>query len=382
MMNWAKQKLADVAGTREPIYGPDAIQPVGLQTAETPYTEINREGFAWAALNVTSVETEVFYLMKEGGPVAFVQVIHSNVGGIRTTSQFNCKIYYPKKDNKASLWSSDQLTDVDFSDDQNSYYAQNLAVELSEDGNTYSIKSLTNEASVVNLTVTRSAPAFHVGKDGNTYFGTDPKAPWGRLRHAFWPRATGSGTITTADGPIDFAGSRAMFVHAIQGMKPHHAAGKWKFCNFQSENYSAILMEFITPASYANTVVTVGGLTRGNEIITAGSSGKGTWTKVKEDIVSGAAPPEAAKFEWSGKTKDGKDVTAVIDCTLTDHFDRIDIMAEVPGFVKSIVAGAAGTKPYIYQYPDTPTTLKIKIGDEEINEQGTLYCEATFISTE
>lgn len=32
------------------------------------------------------------------------------------------------------------------------------------------------------------------------------------------------------------------------------------------------------------------------------------------------------------------------------------------------------------QYPNTPTTLTIKIGDEEITEKGTLYAEATFIS--
>ncbi|EKD20058.1 uncharacterized protein L3040_002264 [Drepanopeziza brunnea f. sp. 'multigermtubi'] len=379
MMSWAQRKLADVAGTREPIYGTDAIQSVERQTAETPYTEIQREGFAWAAMNVTSVETEVFYLQAKTGQTAFVQVIHSNVGGLRTTSQFNCKIYYPKKDNKPSLWSSDQLNDVDFSDDMNSFYAQNLAVELSEDGNTYTIKSLTNEASVVNLTVTRKAPGIHVGKDGTSYFGTDPKAPWGKIRHAFWPSAIGSGTITTADGPIDFTGN-AIFIHALQGMKPHHAGARWKFCHFQSENYSAIMMEFITPASYGNTPVTVGVIAKGSEIVIAGSSGKATWTKVKADTVSGWSPPEAAKVEWSGKTKDGKDVTAVIDTPLSDHFDRIDIMAEVPGFVKTIVAGAAGTRPYIYQYPNTPTSLKIKVGNDEINEQGTLYTEATFIS--
>lgn len=295
------------------------------------------------------------------------------------------------------MWCSDQLSDVDFSDDKTSFYAKNLAVELSDDGNTYTIKSLVNEATIVNLAVTRTAPGFNVGKDGSSYFGSDPKAPWGRIRHGFWMRASVSGTITTADGAINFKGN-ALFVHALQGMKPHHAAAKWKFCNFQSENYSAFMMEFITPASYGNTTVTVGGLTKGNELVTAGSSGKATWTKVKADTVSGWSPPEAAKFEWSGKSKDGKDVIAVIDTTLSDHFDRVDIMAEVPGFVKSIVAGAAGTRPFIYQvclllppdltipgltkpqYPNTPTALTIKIGDEEITEQGTLYAEATFIS--
>ncbi|XMA10685.1 hypothetical protein WAI453_003476 [Rhynchosporium graminicola] len=379
MMSWAKQKLADVAGTREPIYGPEAIQSVAKQTANTSYTELTRADFKWKQLNTTSVETEVFYLMADGGQVAFVQVIHSNVAGIRKTSQFNCKIYYPKSANRPNLWSSDQLANVDFSDDENSYYADNLAVELSEDGNTYTIKSLTNQASVVNISVTRTAPAFHVGKDGNSTFGTDPAAPWGTMRHAFWPRATSSGTITTKDGAIDFKG-KAVFIHCLQGMKPHHAAAKWKFCNFQSENYAAIAMEFITPPSYGSTAVTVGGVTKGNEILWAGSTCSAIWSKVKDDAEVGWQPPEAIKAEWNGKTKDGKTVHALIEGPIDQHYDRVDIMAEVPGFVKQIVAGAAGTKPYIYQYPKTVASLKIKVGDEEIVEEGNLYAEATFIS--
>jgi len=57
-------------------------------------------------------------------------------------------------------------------------------------------------------------------------------------------------------------------------------------------------------------------------------------------------------------------------------------MEEVPGFVKQIVAAAAGTKPYIYQYSphEHPAILKLKIGDEEISEQGLLFSEATFIT--
>ena len=59
--------------------------------------------------------------------------------------------------------------------------------------------------------------------------------------------------------------------------------------------------------------------------------------------------------------------------------DRIDVMAEVPGFIKKIAETAAGTRPYIYQY--TPKLkLKIKVGDEEKEEEGVLFTEATFIS--
>jgi len=237
---------------------------------------------------------------------------------------------------------------VDFSEDKCNFYAENCAIELSEDGKTYTIKSLVNEGSIVNLKITQAAPAFQVGTDGTTYFGPDPQAPWGTMRHTFWPRNKCEGSIVTKDGPINFNGN-GLFIYAIQGMKPHHAAAKWKFADFQGPTYSAIMMEFITPPSYGSTVVTVGGLVKDGEIITAGSSCVASHTKVKEDPENEWPEPEEVSFEWKGKTQDGKDVEAVLAGPLNDKIDRIDVMFHVPGFVKKIVAGAAGTKPYIYQ---------------------------------
>lgn len=207
---------------------------------------------------------------------------------------------------------------------------------------------MTNEASIVSLTVTRTAPGFQVGKDGKTYYGTDPAQPWGSMRHAFWPRNTVEGSIVTKDGPIDFKG-KALFIHALQGMKPHHAAAKWNFVDFQGPTFSAIMMEYTTPASYGTTVVNVGGLVKDGEIICAGSSNAATHVNVKPDPENEWPMPETVKFTWSGKTKDGKSADAILEASLEEKLDRVDVMAEVPGFVKKIVAGAAGTKPYIYQ---------------------------------
>lgn len=282
--------------------------------------------------------------------------------GIRRTSQFNTKIFYPRGGNnpkKPHLWSSDPLSEVDISDDGHSFYAKDVAVELSADGNTYTIKSMTNAKSVVNLTITQTAPGFKVGQDGKSYYGTDHSKPWGFMRHEFWPRNTATGTIVTEDGPIDFAGSKALFIHANQGMKPHHAAGKWKFVDFQGPNYSAIFMQFTTPPSYGSTVVNMGGIVKSNEILMAGSSISAEFTKVKQDTENDWPEPEAIKVSWSGKTKDGKAVEATIEGPLDERLDKVDVMAEVPGFVKTIVAAAAGTKPYIYQVCPSPLFSKI-----------------------
>jgi len=384
MFNWGKQLLANVAGTAEPIYGPSAIQSVAKQAETTPYTELKREDLKWLAMKSTCVETQSFYLMADSGHLGLAQVIYSNVAGIRTTCQFNTKIFYPKSEKgekKPILWSSDQLSNIDFSEDKNDFYADGCAVEMSKDGKSYTIKSTTNENSLVNLTVTQIAPGFQVGKDGITLFGTNPEEPWGSMRHAFWPRNTLEGSIVTKDGPIDFKG-KALFIHALQGMKPHHAGAKWTFADFQGPNFSAIMMEFTTPPSYGTTVVNVGGIVKGEEIITAGASGTVTHTKVKSDSQNDWPEPEAIKFEWTGKTKDGKAVTAILEGPLDERLDKVDVMEEVPGFVKQIVAAAAGTKPYIYQYSphEHPATLKVKIGDEEVTEQGVLFSEATFIT--
>ena len=141
--------------------------------------------------------------------------------GIRTTVQFNTKIFYP--DQKCpSLWCSDPLDGHGFDEDKFCFYADGCAVDLSEDGTYYTIKSARNEASLVNLKVTRNAPGFKAGETGTTLYGTDLDNPWGSTKHIFWPRCTVEGSMVTNKGEVDFKG-RALFIHALQGMKPHHA---------------------------------------------------------------------------------------------------------------------------------------------------------------
>jgi hypothetical protein len=138
-------------------------------------------------------------------------------------------------------------------------------------------------------------------------------------------------------------------------------------------------MEFTTPQSYASTVVRVAGIATEGKLIFANTEGDVKHTETKHDPETSWPEPTSAAYHWSGKTEDGKDVTADISGSLEKNIDRVDVMAEVPGFVKAIVASAAGTKPYIYQYAPK-MTIKIKVGDEVKEEEGTLFTEATFIS--
>lgn len=71
--------MANVAGTKEPIYGPSAVKSVAEQAKTTPYTEVTRENLKWRKMDTTSVETQCFYFLGDNGLVGFAQIIYSNV---------------------------------------------------------------------------------------------------------------------------------------------------------------------------------------------------------------------------------------------------------------------------------------------------------------
>jgi hypothetical protein len=73
------RRLAAVAGTQEPVYGPEAIQPVGKNAGDPAYTELTKKDLKWATLDYTNVESQTFYLFTDEGRVGFLQLIYSNV---------------------------------------------------------------------------------------------------------------------------------------------------------------------------------------------------------------------------------------------------------------------------------------------------------------
>ena len=108
-------------------------------------------------------------------------------------------------------------------------------------------------------------------------------------------------------------------------------------------------MEYTTPPAYGSTVVNVGGIVQDGEILCAGSQNSAQHTEMKDDPENEWPEPSAVKFLWNGKTRDGKAVKAELNGNLGKRLDKVDVMAKVPGFIKAIVGGVAGTKPYIYQ---------------------------------
>lgn len=184
----------------------------------------------------------------------------------------------------------------------------------------------------------------------------------------------------------------SMFSMAFQGMKPHHAAKSWNFMYFHSKEHTAVLMEFTTPKSYANTKVSIGVLTSKSDIISVTVDNDCQHLDSEIDSV-GWNVPNGLSINYKGFTtevtdeeletqedveiEDSKKIVASVNGKLTNLVERIDVMNEIPSFIKTIVSGVAGTKPYIYQYANDG--FELKINDKPV-EKGFAWIEVTFIS--
>lgn len=376
MLKWVQSGLSVVAGTAEPEYGREAIHPVTdfiKQQGQPVSRPTTLEDFAWKHPNYTNVETQTFYFTDLAtGYVGFAQVIHSNIMGIKTTAQFTFRLYNNKLGASDSncVWTSTALEN--FRTDGSNFYADNLSIENSgSNSDTYTLKLSVNKDSVVDLVVTRLVPGVIFGSEGTTFYGEDVNEPWGSMRHAFWPRCSVRGTIKLKNDTIDVNGY-TMFVMALQGMKPHHAAKLWNFLNFQSEHYSAVQMEFTTPKSYATTKVNVAILTSDKDIIATSIDNDVVHENAEVDEV-GWNVPKSITFNFTEGTSSAP--VAKVSGAMNQLVERVDVMAEIPQFVKNIVSGVAGAKPYIYQFCNT---LTVKHGEK--SEDGIAFNEATFIS--
>lgn len=123
-------------------------------------------------------------------------------------------------------WSARTLENYGFDERKRSFAADDFSLILSDDGTSYKITSQLDPETLVDVTITRTVAGFKIGKDGKTNFGEDLKNPWGCIRHIFWPQAKSEGSITVKGEKFAVDGI-AIFIIALQGMKPHHAGTLW-----------------------------------------------------------------------------------------------------------------------------------------------------------
>lgn len=349
---------------------------------KNPFGALTREDLEWRAPWSSHVETQTFYFTSKSGHYGFAQIIQSNPVGLSFTAQFTCRVVHDDKPEE-SVWTSTHLEDYEAKGTE--FNAHEVHVSLSQDCNSYKLSSNVCEDSIVDFTIVREAEGFKIGSDGTSLYGTDAAAPWGSMRHVFWPRASVKGSISIKGNKIDIDG-HCMYVMAMQGMKPHHAAARWNFANFQGPTASAVVMEFTTPVSYGSQTVSIGAATHLNKLLFTSVDVKSTHIDASEDEVGWPAPKKI-EFDLQGPAPEAEDpkptVAAHLHADLSHLVERVDVMAEIPNFVKKVVAGVSGAKPYIYQYSDKAMTIKITDAEGNnpiVEEAGHGYIETTFIS--
>lgn len=309
------------------------------------------------------------------------------------TIQFTCKIYNPNT--KQKIWKSVNVTNFVTPPpglDKRSSRADQFSITYkskpgSDEPEGYALTANLDDDLQITLNITRAAgaPGFKVGggpSGGFSYFGHDPKHADGYVIHRFWPRQAATGLLVHKGHATPVKGP-GMFVHAIQGMRPNLVAARWNFAHFQSEAHggvSAIQMEFTTINDYGRkgagsgfVTVNVGSLVLGGKLAavtaetkwpgeeqpeTAVVKSRATHVKTAHDPDTSYNAPTELAFRWAGPSivADAQgpiDASIIMEVGNPDAFkgliEKVDVLAEIPYVIKTMVNYVAGTKPYIYQ---------------------------------
>ena len=307
--------------------------------------------------------------------------------------QFTSKIYNPNT--KETIWKSINVTNFVLAPpglDKRSCKGDQFSITYKSAPGTdhpesYTIRANLSDDLQISLDVLRpvGVPGYKIGKGpqgGFSYFGPDIEKADGYAIHRFWPHDVATGHIISKGQAVTAKGP-GMMVHAIQGMRPNLVASRWNFANFQSEAHggvSAIQMEFTTIDAYGRkgdgsggVKVNIGSLVLGGKLaaVTAETKwpdedqadkatviSRATHLGLIADEETGYDAPSEIVFKWAGPSLVA-DAQGAVAATL--HVDvgspaapkglieKVDVLAEIPYVVKTVVNYVAGTKPYIYQ---------------------------------
>ncbi|KAG2209777.1 hypothetical protein INT47_001925, partial [Mucor saturninus] len=342
------------------------------------YTALDDHDLDWTLASGSSTENQVFYVTTRKGGFAFVQLIHSNIGIWNPTISFTCRFYDPES--KTSVFKNINMSKFELSADKRSVKTDFFNIQLDADQRVYKI-NITHPELVVSLDFSRVDKGFKVG-EGKTYLGGDQSSAAGFVSHKFWPRATAKGTFIVNQDIYEIEGD-GMFIHAIQGMQPQLIASNWNFLNFHSEEASIAMMQFQTTKQYGSVNINQGSLVLNGKLVCVSVENTVELLDLKKDEDTDYNIPEKVKMTWKGKTikEEGlepEDVSIVMISEPKNLIDKIDVLSEIPYFLRKIVQSLI-VKPYIYQWLDM-TTAEITIGDKKTTVHGYCFQELVFVS--
>ncbi|CAO3623484.1 unnamed protein product [Cunninghamella echinulata] len=346
------------------------------------YGKLTENDLDWTLASGSSTENQVFYITTKTGGFAFVQLIHSNIGIWNPTISFTCRFYDPATN--TNVFKNINMSKFELSADRRSVKTEHFNVTLDPTQSVYKVQ-ITHPDLVVSLDFERVDKGFKVG-EGRTYLGGgDQTSAAGFVSHKFWPRANGKGTFIV-DKQLHEVEGHGMFIHAIQGMQPQLIASNWNFVDFQAKDAALSMMQFQTTKQYGAININQGSLVFKDKLVCVSVENGVELLDLKKDEETEYDIPQRIKLTWKGKTikEDGndedqpKDVHVEMIVTVKNLIDKIDVLAEIPWFLKKLVQTFV-VKPYIYQWLDDATAT-ITIGDETTQVEGKCFQELVFVS--
>ncbi|RUP51031.1 oxidative stress survival, Svf1-like protein [Jimgerdemannia flammicorona] len=291
------------------------------------------------------------------------------------TIQFTSRMYDPATN--TNTFKSVNMTNFTLSDDRRSVKSDNMAITLDPTGTKYKVV-LTHPELVVAIEFERVDRGFKIG-EGKTYFGTESGAGT-YVSHKFWPKARATGTFIVDNKSFEVEGD-GMFIHALQGMQPHLIASKWNFVDFQAPDAALTMMQFQTTKQYGAVNVNQGSITLDGKLVSVSVENGVELLDLVEDEETQYQIPKTIKYTWTGKTvgeEVPQDVEVVMFVKTETLLDKIDVLNEVPYFLKKLVQTFVA-KPYIYQWLDK-ATAEVTVGNKVITLEGKCFQELVFVS--
>lgn len=380
MFNWIKSGINTVSKLKETNHGRKAIYTID-EKIETDKLDIYRpsilKDLEWKHWPSTHVELLTIYFIDIKKQYnGFIQILHSNMLNIHKLSQMTFKLVYEEEEKKKkNIWVSEKISDHEFKGAN--YYSKKFTIEFSDDNQLFKLK-MKNKELIIELKTERVTDGIVFGDDGKTVYGHDRNKPSGFVSHVFWPHCKILGTVDFR-GEVVELDTHGVFIKALQAMKPYHAAMRWNFLYFQSETYTATIIEFITPESYDHTKINLGFIIENSKIYHVSYNNK---LKLNDEYFDEIhlKVPKSISVEFvdnkldSNKTTDN--LIAFIEGKTNSNFEKFDLMHEIPSVIKSIFTGISGLKPYIYQFSNK---FDIKIKNNQ-KESGVGFFEISYVS--
>ena len=216
--------------------------------------------------------------------------------------------------------------------------------------------------------------------DGKIHFGAGKTD--GFIEMKFIPQGKCRGTIKIDGKSFDFKGV-GVCLRQYQGVKPHVTTKRWN-CSYFCENVTKIdqpirslfMIQMQSSPAYNGEVINYGYYFDGKKLRAVTSKDNEIiYSKIKCDRETGYCVPEHFDYRWNGVDMEGKLFKAVVSGTPSSRIARIDLLENLPMFLRKIVESLCPARPYIYQTLNQ--SVKAEINGESL--EGTLFQEFSFL---